>query len=425
MIKQGRYCFALIGALLAISMACAYAQEPAVAPQETSAPDVRVEFFGPERGYSVGAQDVALLCVVRNVGGSELVANSLRLRCFAMNGLEYTAGETRPVLPALARQQAIAYRWRLRPAFSQAPMVAAVLLEQVATVSGPAADGGETRPALVAISPQARATLAVIPRLSSMPKASNVNIPAGGAPRAAGSSEDAYIANDRVQARIISAERRTPLLILSSREAAAWKTVATGVPLIELNAGEEGQLPWWETFRWKSTRTSGDKQNATLTLTGTIGTRWKAEYILEVRSNTSAIDGRLRLTPLRTLRLYRARLTRLLPAGEDASALKADGAPLAVFANEPVLPADTRLGATRIGGTTFGLSWASTPPLSGWNWKRLPLDDTNLLAVLGAQWEGPEAGTVVLPQSAIEIPFRLFALGPSDSVRDAQRFLSP
>src|SRR5437763_15755646 len=44
---------------------------PANAPA-VSAPDVRVEYFGAERGYAVGMDSVLLLCVVRNAGSASL-----------------------------------------------------------------------------------------------------------------------------------------------------------------------------------------------------------------------------------------------------------------------------------------------------------------------------------------------------------------
>jgi hypothetical protein len=42
----------------------------------------------------------------------------------------------------------------------------------------------------------------------------------------------------------------------------------------------------------------------------------------------------------------------------------------------------------------------------------------------GAQWDDAR-GTVILPGAAVEIPFRLFASGPSDTLRDALRFVLP
>jgi hypothetical protein len=413
----------LLLALIAVRVHAQSGQPEAISPP---APEVRVEFFGPERGYTVGSQSVTLLCVVRNVGAAPLPENALRLRCLAMAGLEYTTGDTRPTLPALAQNQAAAFRWRLSPTNGQGPMVAAALLENVTMAGGPAADGGPNTTLFVAIPAASRASLTVIPRLSGLSRAGSMTLPPGAAPRAVATEDDAWLVNDRVQVRVIAGERRFPVLLLAVKEGAGWKTVATSVPCAEVMAGEDGQLPWWETFRWRESRPRNEKTGATLTLVGDIGKRWRAELILESKPGTAAIDGRLRLIPLRTLRFYGVRLPRLLPVGDDTnSSLKADGSPLSVVQNEPILPEGARVGAARSNGVTFGIAWPATPPLADWKWNRLPLSDTNLLSVLGAEWDGPDSGGIIQPGATVDFTFRLFAFGPSDSLKDALRFMPP
>jgi hypothetical protein len=303
-------------------------------------------------------------------------------------------------------------------------MVAAAIIERYIPTSGPAAEKEQNEgPSLAA--PAARAALAVVPRLSSPLRAGSITIPPGGAPRAGGNAEDAFLANDRVMARVVAGERRFPALLLATWEGGGWRSLAASLPLLEVNAGEEGQRPWWETFRWRETRFRSDKTSAILTLLGTAGTRWRAELTLESRPNTAVLEGRILLTPLRTLRCYGIRLPRLLPIGDEANGAKADGSLLSVTHNEPILPEEARVRAARSGNTLFGLAWPAAPPLPEWKWAPLPMSDTSLLSAPGVQWDAPEAGSVLLPKASIEVSFRLFTFGPSDTLKDALRFMPP
>jgi len=114
----GRRLAALLGILMALFSPAASAQAPA-APMPPASnppmPELRVEYLGAEKGYAVGTKDFTLLCVVRNVGMAPLPDKTLRLRCYTLVGLDYTSGELTPLVPALAPNQALAFRWRLTP----------------------------------------------------------------------------------------------------------------------------------------------------------------------------------------------------------------------------------------------------------------------------------------------------------------------
>ena len=58
-------------------------------------------------------------------------------------------------------------------------------------------------------------------------------------------------------------------------------------------------------------------------------------------------------------------------------------------------------------------------------WAPLSGSGNTLLSLLGIEWEGPDAGSVIQPGATVEIPFRLFAFGPSDTLKDALRFIPP
>ncbi len=440
--------------LTALTLAClgagAWAQGTgnSVTPQNKPvatppAPDARIEFFGAERGYAVRGDSVTFLGIVRNEGNGPLPENALRLRLFPAAGLDYTSGDTLPRLPALAPGQAIAFRWRLALSADRGPLVAGILLENAPQTTGApspvptaqaAANGGGSvpisptvRPAQTPPAPLAAPSVAltVVPRLSAPPSLGSLPVKPDAAPAAEADAGQAWVGNERMGARLVKAEMRLPVLLLAGREGANWRAVATGTPLARARSGEEGQNPWWETFRWRDTRLDRDQNTATLTLQGTIGARWRSELILTAQRNSSALNGRLRLTALRPVRLYSVELPLLLVQGESADAVHADGSAQAVAVEAPLLPDNARVAADRRFGMTFGLAWPSALPLPGWHAAALPAGDGDRLHVLGAQFTADERGDLIPKGATVEFPFRLFVLSPSDTVRDALRFALP
>ncbi|MCS6777224.1 MAG: hypothetical protein NZ557_11850, partial [Chthonomonadaceae bacterium] len=366
-------------------------------------------------------QPVTLLCVVRNIGQASLPANHLRLRCFAMSGLEYTAGDTQPVLPGLEPQQAVAYRWRLLPSDMQGIMAAAVLLERTDPhVRRPAGDASAMRVLT------GQAAITVIPRLTTVPGSRSVSVAPDGEPRAIGRGRDACIYNDRIQLRFLAGDSmQTPLLLLALRERAGWRTVAHALPLLEVLSGEEGQIPWWEAFRWRDALTTREKAVSRLLLKGTMGSRWRVEIHLELRAGTSAIDGHVHLMAARPVRLHCVRLPRLFRATE-ISGIKADGSATPVPLKPATVSAEVRASTVELPDLSYGLTWAATPPLPEWSWRASPLGDFVPCPVLWGECYGPPAGTALAPAQSIRIPFRLFvARSVAGKAPDITRFLIP
>jgi hypothetical protein len=437
---------ALLGASLCCLISIAQAQgngnaaaQPNARPgtaqavQVPAAPDIHIEFFGAERGYAAGMENVTLLCVVRNAGTAPLPENTLQLRLFPAAGLDYTSGETMPSLPALAPNQAVAFRWRLAPAAGKGPLVADLLLQGIPS-SLPTAAPSATNGGSSAVSstptvplPAPRVVMTVVPRLPVAPTLGRPTTPPDAAPLAEADAGQGWVGNDRVGARVIAAEGRVPILLLAGREGPNWVATAQGISLAQTRSGEEGQNPWWETFRWRTTRLQHDPDSATLTLEGTVGARWRAELILTAQRDSSVLNGRLRLTALRPMRLYNVQIPILLAAGETAESTppRAEGSALPVAADAPILPDNARVLATRTHGITFGLAWPSMLPLPGWRANVLPAGDGDRLHVLGVRYEGDERGELISSKTTVEFAFRLFALSPSDTVRDALRFLMP
>ena len=449
---------AFVGISLTSAVVAARAQTPPVTTKVgppspavvSTAPDVRIETFASERGFVVGMDNVILLCVARNVGQTALPENTLRLRCYPIAGLDYTSGNLLPLLPALAPGQAVAYRWRLVPTEARNALVAGVILESAGTKPG---DKDTTRQGVKETPPQIGGPIqvikaneeavqnpkpkppnsdtslafAVIPRLSRPPSLGDVPLFKDPLAHAAESDGGGLLLNNHVGARVQIGERREPLLLMASKEGPVWRTVANSLPLLRACVGEDGQLPWWQSFRCQQIRAREDKDSATLTLTGTLGGACRVELTFEARPDTGALTGHARLTALRSLRLSGAQLPSLSGGIDDKNLMppRSDGSPLLLTDAPSLLPEDARLAAAHSGATTFGVTWPADAPLPGWKWNRLPLADGVVTQNLGVQALGDPRGDLVPTGASVEFTFRLFAFAPSDTVRDALRFQLP
>jgi len=395
-----------------------------------AAPDLQVEFLGCEKGFAVGSQSVTMLCVIRNTGAAPLPENSARVRCYPLTGLDFMEGQLWPSIPALAPNQAVAFRWRLSTTDQTTPLVFSVLITKSdsapQTQSSTVTAGGPRAPqAVTEFAVQPRVAAVPIPRFGTMPHllgvASSVKSPQASAARGS-----ARVGNDRTLVNVLVAQDRVPLLSMAGKEGTEWRSVAIASPCLRVRSAEEGQEPWSESFRVSDIDARETKDSASITLSGSVGANWGASLNLESRMETGVIYGRLRLTARRGMRLYGVQLPRILGAASpNAANGKADGSPLLLGPEEtPVTDLD-RVAAAHIGGLTYGITWPANPPLTGWRPARMGMGDAERLPVLGAEWTGDDKGQSIDQGATIEMPFRLFVFGPSDTVRDAARFRMP
>jgi hypothetical protein len=412
------------------------AGQPAAAPK----PDLRVEYFGAERGYSVGTDNVSVLCILRNVGTAPLPANSVRLYCYPLVGLDYTSGEIKPVLPELAPGQSVAFRWQLAPGNGQSKLLTAVMLQSNTPTSVPVPDpvpnsGGGPQAVGAAPPPDAapapsdlpRALLAVIPHFASPPNLGNIRAGSAFGPLSVARPGEAWLANDRVSLHVRSAVGEDAVLSLAAKEGADWRVLATVNSLVEILSSEDGQKAWWHRFQWQRTFARANRDDGTLILTGTEGARWSVEFIATTHRDTGVVDGKILLTARQTTRLFGIRLPGMLvqtdPPGGGLG--RADGRSIALPSEDPAVPDAPRIVAAHRGGVTFGLAWPSRMPMEGWTTEALANGNTSLVASLGGVWNSLDRGDLILAGTTVEIPFRFFAYAPSDTVHDAQRFALP
>ncbi|HLK55202.1 MAG TPA: hypothetical protein VKU00_01475, partial [Chthonomonadaceae bacterium] len=373
--KRALWVLAWVLPALFVSLRAGTAQSVAPDPVKGSpaAPEIRVEYFGAEPGYAVGRSQVAFLCVVRNVGKAALPENVLRLRCYPLQGLEFAESAFSSPVPRLEPDRAIALRWRLQPTGQGNHLVAAVLVERLeppAPASGGPMGGmgaaGVTPLPVPANVPSA--TLTVAPHFVATPAWSGRGEPTP-APRAGAAGREAYLGNDRVAVQVIATDSHLPVWALTGKDGTGWHLVGLGSTMAAVCASEDGQRPWWEMFRWFDTRLRQDRDTATLTLLGSVGSRCAVELTLTARRDTGVIEGRLRLTARKTLRLAGVQFPSLLTTAYPLPA--ADGTALPIL-TAPNLIENDCLTASHRGGVTFGLAWPSEPPLAGWHVQRLP-----------------------------------------------------
>ncbi len=378
--------------------------------------DIAVDYFGLERGYTVGGQPVTLLCVVRNRGKEALPANQLRLRLSAIQGLDFTQGELRPNLPEIGAGQSLSYRWSLAPLSLQANLIAGVTLEKV---PAPPASGVNA----FALEPQM--IVALLPRFQNSPALFTPNTKQTDPPRARANGVW-RVGNDRAAVQVVLTANRNPVLFLQGRFGKDWQTVAFAPLLAEVRAGEEGQIAWAEAFRVGSATADNETDSAVLNLQGAVGKRWSAEVQFTVAPGTGAIQGRLRLTAKRTLRVFSIRLPLLMGVSDITLAdSKADGKPLPVAPFATPVEERTSVSALLMKNIAYGIAWTNTAPIPDWRWERTPLGDALRAPLLGVTWFAPEKGDIISAGATLDIPFRLLAIGESQSATAAAPFALP
>ncbi len=433
--SEGLSAFCNLASVIAFIMLGAlplFAQNPSLKliPKQDG-PEVKVEFLGAEDGFAVGTQSFTTLCIVRNVGNSSLPQGSLRLRCYTLANLDYLDGQLRPLVPPLAPNQSASFRWRLAPTSSSAPLTFAAFIERsdVGKGENPNSSGGgavQSSSSESGIVTLPTVKTASIPHFSANPKLLSGLGSWGKIPQAIAQEDEAWVGNDRVFVHALTANGGIPILTLAAKDGAQWKQIALVSSLAVVNSGEDGQIAWRETFKWRSSERRADKESAVLTLIGTVGSRWSATLTLEAKRDTGAVNGRLKLTARRNLRCFGVQLPRLVAEKESSAPTpKADGVGQ-VLPPDPSTMADTeRMSVSHVGSTTFGMTWSSRSPFATWRSSRLPVGDPERTEVLGGQWDSDARGEIVAAGDVLEFKFRIFAFGPSYTVRDAMRFALP
>lgn len=374
-----------------------FALSPALSAQR-----LVIEYFGEERGHSEVETGIVVVGIVRNVGTASSPAETFRFRCYPLSGLDYTFGETMPTLPAISPGEAVACRWNLSLKSGTSPALIAALLEPL---DRKAQNIAQTQ-------------IASIPRLR-MRRPLLTTAPVAPAVRTASQLPPPH--PDRVQIQLLQDEQGSATLLLSAREGETWTPSAILFPLLSVKSANTGQSGWTENFRLSEVKVTRTATATTLLLIGTIGTRWASEIELEIKRDTAAVEGKIRLTPRRSVTLEEVCLpTFLTPL--DSGSRTADGVPQKVTLTDAT-PGTSSLKAEKVGGVLMGIAVSETAPLSGF---RAELNRTGFLnPILTTKWISEGNGRLLPAGTKIVVPFRLFSISTAGGVTDARRFSLP
>jgi len=353
--------------------------------------------FAATRAYAVGTQTITLVGVVRNVGKAALPADTVTLRMYAVTGLDYLEGATAIRLPVMETGSSGTYRWKVQPTEADAPLVAALVLER-----------NDCMPQIL---------LLPIQHFPDAPAAFGTPGPPKPVPAAQASSSSGWIENGKVRVRVVPTSSEMAAAFLWCKAAGGWRQVGVGMPLIEVQSGEPAQDPWWEAFKINRCSAAVTPQQATLSIAGQIGVRWRATVNFTVNAASSAVDVRLTLAPRRVMQLYGIRTTHLR-AGEGS---------FGAAATETLDPTPVGSGlsrAMRWGEITVGMIWPGRAPYEGWTSSLMTTPEGAEYRVLGAEYRGAKP-VEMHPGSSVTLHWRLYAIAPSKSVRDALRVALP
>lgn len=308
---------------------------------DTKTARVEIETFAPSRAYAVGTDAVTLTATVRNNGTAD--AEPMQLELHALTGLEYLSGDTRPKSPALKPGERCTFSWRLKPSETTGPLVAALAVQNNF------------------ISPASLRVLAIqhLERPPSEPGAGSSPLPSA---RRIGSG--AVLENDRVRVRVFDTSSEVVMATLSVRTAAGWKRMGTSGTLLDLLTSEPGQIGWWESMKVESIRANEFLDSAVLTVSGSVGVRWRATAELLVRKDSGAVDMRFQLSPRRPVRLEGVRCSVMLAGDGSFGAASSEILP-------PTLDAQVVRAGLRFGSVAVGAAWR--PPNRGsWRAEAVP-----------------------------------------------------
>lgn len=392
------YHFRLIWALAALCPALApvlaFQTQPRRPWASEGEPGYKLEItsFTATRAYAVGTESITLVGSVRNVGTGTLPAETVILRMYAVTGLDYLEGATVIRLPAMEPGSTGTYRWRVQPTAPEVPLAAALVLER-----------NDHLPVI---------RLLPIQHFPNAPGAFGTPGPAKPAPAAQASGLSGWIDNGKVRLRIVPTASQVPTGFLWCRTKGGWRQTAVALPLAELRSGEPYQEPWWEVFRASQWSASVTPARAVLTGSGQVGVRWRATLDLTLNAGSSVVDVRLTASPRRNMQLYGIRPTRLY-AGDgsfgSAASETLDGS--AVTGGV--------VSAVRWGEITTGALWRTEAPGSGWTYALQPSPDGALFRLLGLEILGGASPATLSAASSFQLRWRLFAVTPSVSVREA------
>jgi hypothetical protein len=355
-------------------------------------PSVVIESFACSRAYAVGTTLITMAGSVRNHGIARSAANSIRLRMRVLAGLEYVSGDTAPWVPELDPEGAATFKWQIQPSMETGPLIVSLSMDAP----------GEL--------PQIR--VIAIPHLKASPSSESASVEKIAIART--NESQSVLENNKVRARIVSADSSIPLMLLSAHTAGGWRRAATCLPLAEVFSGEGGQRPWWEVFKSDEFTALQGKDAATLTISGRVGIRWRATITLKLRTDSSVIDFELQLAPTRQMKLSGVRLCSLLAGDGSFGSVYSE-----VISAKP--SGRNIVSAVRWGEITVGRFESAEMPWRGWEMAPSPDVVGTEYKMLGSEVNAKDNPAIYETGAVIKLRVRLFVITPSSAVADAYK----
>lgn len=354
--------------------------------------------FAATRAYATGTGTLVLVGTVRNEGAVAQPAEAVTLRMYALAGLDYMEGATIVRLPAMEPGASSSFRWKVQPTAPDAPLVAALTLEQADCL------------------PQVR--VLPIQHFGSAPSAFGAGLPPKPIPWAAAAPVSGWADNGKVRIRALHTNSEAAAAYLWSRTPGGWRQVAFAAPMLEAMSAEGAQEPWWEVFKAKRYSAAMDKTSATLTVSGQIGVRWRCSLSYTVRVGSSVVDCAATLSPRRRMSLSGVRLPRLHMG--DGSFGAATSEQIGASGAAGSAPRGIRWGQI-----TAGITLPVEPPFPGWRVSAPATPDGAEYTLVSAEY-GPRNVPMTLEAGSVrKLSWRLYALAPSSTVHDALKVGPP
>jgi hypothetical protein len=357
---------------------------------------LRIESFGCARAFAVGTAPITLVGTVRNSGAATIPANTVRLKMRTLAGMDYLSGDTAPWVPELEAGGAATFKWLVQPTASTGPLVASLTLESSGSI------------------PIVR--VIAIPHLAEPPAYEGQST--SKIPVARSGESESVLENNKVRARIVTSDSDIPVLLISVHTSGGWRSVGTCLPLAELMSGEGGQRPWWEVFKSDEVRSIQAKDEASLSVSGGFGVRWRGTITLSLKANSSVIDYALIFSPKRQMKLSGIRICPLYVGDGSFGSTASE---VSVFKRS----GPNTMSAVRWGEITLGRLERTELLWKDWELFSRPNVEEAAFTLLSTEGLASETPAVYLAGAVITYRARLFSLAPSASVNDAFKVALP
>jgi hypothetical protein len=257
-----------------------------------------------------------------------------------------------------------------------------------------------------------------IQHFENTPSAFGVGSPPKPVPWAAAAPASGWADNGKVRLRAVHTNSEAAAAFLWSKTPGGWRQVAFAAPMLEVMSAEGAQEPWWEVFKAKRYSAVMDKTSATLTVSGQIGVRWRCSVAYTVRSGSSVVDCAATLSPRHRMSLSGVRLSRMHMGDGSFGATISDE-----IQPDPARPGGAR--AIRWGQITAGMTWPQELPLPGWRASALATPDGADHTLVAVEYKPTDVSATLEAGAILKLRWRVYALNPSSTVRDALKVVPP